>query len=103
MKNAGLLILRLIFGGLLAGHGAQKLFGWFEGPGIAGTTGMMEKMNMQPAKRWALLAGLSEFGGGVLSLLGFLNPLGSLAAIGAMSMAAAKVHWNKPIWSTKGG
>ena len=33
----GLLILRVVIGLTLAAHGAQKLFGWFGGHGIAGT------------------------------------------------------------------
>jgi len=39
MSDIGLLILRLAVGGLLAGHGSQKLFGWFSGPGLKGTAG----------------------------------------------------------------
>jgi len=103
MKDLAMLILRLTFGGLLAGHGGQKLFGWFEGHGLSGTSGWMESMGLTPGKPWALLAGLSEFGGGVLTLFGFLNPLGPLASIGAMAMAATKVHGGKPIWVTSGG
>ena len=37
MLNLALLTLRLTTGGLLAGHGAQKLFGAFGGPGLEGT------------------------------------------------------------------
>ena len=37
--DLGLLLLRLVVGGLLFGHGAQKLFGWFGGYGLAGTSG----------------------------------------------------------------
>src|SRR2546429_321128 len=33
MRDMGLLILRLVMGGLLVGHGSQKLFGWVSGPG----------------------------------------------------------------------
>jgi putative oxidoreductase len=103
MRDLARLIIRLTIGGLVAGHGAQKLFGWFGGGGVQGTAGMMEKLEMRPSRAWALLAGVSEFGGGLLTLLGALNPLGPLGIIGAMSMATAKVHWGKPIWSTAGG
>src|SRR4051794_4177236 len=103
MKDLGLLILRLIGGGLMAGHGAQKLFGWFGGGGIKGTADMMEHMNLRPPEPWAMLAGASEFGGGVLTALGALNPLGAIGTVSAMEMATVKAHWGKPIWSTKGG
>src|SRR5438552_16407426 len=102
MKNLALLILRLTVGALLAGHGAQKLFGWFGGHGLQGTAKWLESMGLRPGRQWALLAGLSEFGGGVLTALGFLNPLGPLGTIGAMGMATTKAHWGKPIWLTSG-
>jgi len=92
-----------VLGGLLAGHGAQKLFGSFSGPGIEGTSGFMEMLGLTPGKPWAFLAGLSEFGGGVLTALGFLNPLGPIGAIGAMTMATTTAHKGKPIWVTEGG
>ncbi|HET9496583.1 MAG TPA: DoxX family protein [Chloroflexia bacterium] len=103
MKDVGLLVLRVVVGGLMTGHGAQKLFGWWGGNGLEGTAGWLESMGMKPGKPWAIVAGASEFGGGVLTLLGFLNPLGPLGTIGSMSMATAKVHWGKPIWVTSGG
>jgi putative oxidoreductase len=31
--NVGRLMLRVVIGGLFIGHGARKLFGWFDGPG----------------------------------------------------------------------
>jgi len=103
MVNLALLLLRLTYGSLLMGHGGQKLFGWFKGPGLQGTSGWLESMNMKPGRFWALLAGGSEFGGGLLTALGFLNPIGPLATIGAMSMATVKAHWKLPIWTSKGG
>jgi putative oxidoreductase len=103
MRDLARLVMRLVVGGLLAGHGAQKLFGWFGGGGVEGTAGMMESLEMRPSRAWALLAGMSEFGGGVLMALGALNPLGPLGIMGAMSMATAKVHWGKPIWAGAGG
>jgi putative oxidoreductase len=101
--NLAALVLRVVLGGLLAGHGAQKLFGSFGGPGLGGTSGFMEMLGLKPGRPWAVLAGLSEFGGGVLTLLGFLSPLGPLGVIGSMSMATTKAHWGKPIWVTSGG
>lgn len=39
MVDVALLVLRATTGSLLAGHGAQKLFGWFGGHGLKGTSG----------------------------------------------------------------
>ena len=103
MRSIGVLIVRLVVGGLLAGHGAQKLFGAFGGRGVRGTGRWLESLRLQPGDAWARVAGSSELGGGVLTMLGFLNPLGPIAGIGAMAMAWAKVHLGKPVWVTAGG
>ena len=103
MGNLAALVFRAALGLLLAGHGAQKLFGWFGGHGLQGTSGFMESLGLRPGQPWAVLAGLSEFGGGMLTILGFLNPLGPLGVIGSMAMATTKVHWGVPIWVTEGG
>jgi putative oxidoreductase len=103
MADTGLLIQRLTMGGLLAGHGAQKLFGWFEGPGLKGMAGGLESMGFRPGTPWAMAASASEFGGGTLTALGLLYPLGPLATMGAMVVATAKFHWGKPIWASQGG
>ena len=101
--DLGLLALRATTGGLLAGHGAQKLFGAFGGHGLEGTAGWLESLGLRPGKAWAALAGLSEFGGGALTALGLGGPLGPIALQGAMATATRKAHWNKPIWVTEGG
>jgi putative oxidoreductase len=103
MKDLGLLVLRASVGTLVAGHGAQKLFGAFEGPGLEGAAGWLESLGLKPGKNWALLAGLSEFGGGALTALGLYTPLGLLGITGAMSMATTTAHKDKPIWVTSGG
>lgn len=103
MGNLAVLVLRAVMGSLLAGHGAQKLFGSFNGPGLEGTSGWLESLGMRPGRPWAVAAGLSEFGGGVFMILGLLNPIGPLGAIGSMVMATAKAHSVKPIWVTEGG
>jgi putative oxidoreductase len=103
VNEAAPMIVRVAQGSLMAGHGAQKLFGSFGGPGLEGTSGFMEMLGMRPGRPWAYLAGLSEFGGGVLTALGLFNPLGPLGVIASMSMATRKAHWGKPIWVTEGG
>ncbi|MEJ7763447.1 MAG: DoxX family protein [Thermomicrobiales bacterium] len=101
--DLGVLALRLGAGGLLAGHGAQKLFGSFGGPGLDGLGGFLETMGLRPGKRWATLAGVSEFGGGALTALGLGGPIGPIAMQGAMVTAIRQAHWGKPIWGTEGG
>src|SRR5215211_1300667 len=103
LNEAAPMIVRLAQGSLMAGHGAQKLFGSFGGPGLEGTSGFMEMLGMRPGRPWAYMAGISEFGGGVLTAPGLLNPVGPLGIIGAMAMATRKAHWDKPIWVTEGG
>ncbi len=103
LRDEGLAVLRGVTGGLMTGHGAQKLFGAFSGPGLKGTAGFMERLGLQPGRLWGAAAALSEFGGGALTTLGFLYPLGSIATISSMTMATAKAHWGKPIWVSSGG
>src|SRR3712207_1389402 len=101
--DVGVLILRLVVGGVMFGHGAQKLFGWFGGDGLAGTSGFFgSQLRLRPANVWALLAALSEAGGGLLLALGLLNPLGSLGIIAAMLVASILVHWPR-FWDTDSG
>src|SRR5438132_12126364 len=102
MKDAGILAVRAVGGALLAGHGAQKLFGAFEGPGLRGTAAGMETLGLTPGSYWGTAAALSEFGGGTLLALGLLSPLGSIGAISAMTMATVKAHWRRPSWVNKG-
>jgi putative oxidoreductase len=103
MLAIGLLILRLVVGLTLAGHGAQKLFGWWGGSGMKGWTGMVGKLRIRPALAWAWVAALAEFAGGLLVALGLLFPIGSLAIAGSMLVAIATVHLAKGFWVTKGG
>jgi putative oxidoreductase len=101
--DLALFALRIVAGLLMAGHGAQKLFGSFGGHGIAGTGQFFESLGLRPGQRHARLAGLSEFGGGLLLVLGLLTPLGAAAVIGVMTVAILTVHLPKGPWATEGG
>lgn len=103
MMDLGLLIIRLVIGLLFAAHGAQKLFGWFGGYGLAGTGGWMDSLGLKPGKTMALMAGLSELIGGLLLVAGFLTPLAALLIAGTMIMAIVKVHLPNGLWSTANG
>jgi putative oxidoreductase len=103
MRDLGLLTLRLTLGGLLAGHGAQKLFGAFEGEGPEGTGKFMERLGLRPGEQWAITAGLGELAGGALTTLGFLNPVGPITTLGPMVVAWRRAHGDKPIWAQQGG
>jgi putative oxidoreductase len=100
---SGLLLLRLAVGGIMAAHGAQKLFGWWGGPGINGTVGMCGSF----AYRFPVLMGWSlaftESGGGLLIAAGLLTPLGALGVTIVMINAVYLVHWSKGFFVGKGG
>jgi putative oxidoreductase len=99
----GLFFLRLFLGVLLFAHGTQKLFGWFGGHGPDGTGAFFEQVGHRPGRQMAILAGLSEAGGGTLLVLGLLNPLACAMVIGVMVTAAVSVHGDKGLWATNGG
>jgi len=46
---------------------------------------------------------LGETGGGLLTLLGFLQPVGPITTLAPMIVAWGRAHWGKPIWVTSGG
>jgi putative oxidoreductase len=99
----GLFVLRVVIGGLLFAHGTQKLFGWYGGHGLDGTGGFFEQVGHRPGRTMAMVAGLSEAGGGLLLILGLLTPLGSAMIIGTMLVAAVSVHAPNGLWATNGG
>jgi putative oxidoreductase len=100
----GILFLRVIVGLLFFAHGAQKLFGWFGGPGPRGTAGFFGSLGFrrQHALPMAVMAGLSE-AAGVLFALGFLTPFAALAMASVMVVAVGTVHFRNGIWATNGG
>jgi putative oxidoreductase len=98
----GILFLRIVVGGSLFGHGAQKLFGWFGGHGLRGTSGFFGSLGFRPALPMALLAGVSE-AAGLLFAFGVLTPFAALAMASVMVVAVGTVHWRNGFWATSGG
>lgn len=102
MRDAGILALRLTVGSYLAVHGAQKLFGHFDGPGLDKAGAGFERMGLRPGKPFAALAATSELTGGVLTATGLGFPVGPIVIASAMAVAIT-THADKGAMGQKGG
>lgn len=100
--DIALLLLRLTVGLSLFAHGAQKLFGWFGGGGLAATAGGFDSIGFRPGRVSAVLAGLGEAGGGLLLALGLFTPLGGAAAASTM-LVAGSMHTAAGFFGGNGG
>lgn len=93
MRPYGLTALRLCVGAVFAAHGAQKLFGAWGGPGLAGTTTMVAGLGLDPAYPLAILLAVTEFAGGLMLIAGGGTLWASLALAIDMAVAVWKVHY----------
>jgi putative oxidoreductase len=98
-----MLILRVVFGIALAAHGSQKLFGWFGGHGLSGTTRFFGQLGYRAPLAMAVLAGVAELGGGLLLALGLVTPLAAAAIAIVMLNAIVAVHRHNGFWNADGG
>lgn len=101
--DTGLLLLRLVVGTTLAAHGAQKLFGWFGGPGLAGAGAGLESLGFTPGRRHALAAGAVEIAGGLLLAIGLATPLAAAIVASVMIVAAVSAHLPRGFFAHNGG
>ena len=86
--------LRIALGVIFLAHGSQKLFGWLGGKGLTDTAGFfVGKFGMTHGMLWAVLAGIGEFGGGLLLLFGLFTRFGALLISIVMLVAIFNVHW----------
>jgi putative oxidoreductase len=98
----GLLLLRMVVGGTMAAHGAQKLLGWFDGPGLGGVRKMLGSLGFRWPAFMALGLALTECAG-LLFAVGFLTPLAALGIAVVMLNAVALVHFKNGFWNGNGG
>ncbi|WP_432129310.1 DoxX family protein [Streptomyces sp. bgisy082] len=85
--DTGLLILRLVAGLLIAGHGMQKVSFRLGGNGLAGGTEEFRQDGFRGGALTALAAGAGQIGSGLLLAAGALTPLAAASAIGVMTVA----------------
>lgn len=97
------LALRLPIGVILIAHGAQKLFGWFGGYGLEGTGQWMASIGLTPGYLMALMAGSSEFFGGLFLLLGLLTRPTAAVLSFTMLIAIFSVHIDNGLFLANNG
>lgn len=97
------LALRIPIGIILIAHGAQKLFGWFGGYGLEGTGQWMASIGLTPGYLMALMAGSSEFFGGLFLLLGLLTRPTALVLSFTMVVAIFSVHIGNGLFLANNG
>jgi putative oxidoreductase len=90
--SKSLLIVRVVLGVIFFAHGAQKVFGWYGGPGLRGVIGYFKQSLGIPAPL-TVLAAVTECLGGLAMIVGLLVRPAALGLILVMLVAIAKVHW----------
>jgi putative oxidoreductase len=103
IHDLGLLASRLAVGLGYASHGAQKAFGWFEGPGPQGAAGFMESLGLRPGAQYATAASSAELGAGVMIALGLGGPIGPAMLLSGMMVAQTTVHAKNGFFADKNG
>jgi putative oxidoreductase len=95
--------LRLALGVIFAAHGAQKVLGRFNGPGLAKWISYSAPFPfMRPAWLWMGAAAFAELIGGILLLVGFLTRLGAFLIFCTMLTAVIGVHWKEGLFLPAG-
>ncbi|MEU8778916.1 DoxX family protein [Streptomyces sp. NPDC048606] len=95
--DTGLLVLRLLVGLLIAGHGVQKISTRLGGKGLDGGSREFRADGFRGGKATALAAGGGQIGSGLLLAAGLLTPLASAGAVGVMTVALT-VKWPNGLW-----
>jgi putative oxidoreductase len=103
IHDLGLLAARMTLGASYAAHGAQKAFGWFEGPGPQGAAGFMESLGFRPGEKFAASASYAELAAGTLIALGLGGPIGPALVLSGMLVAQTTVHAKNGYFASKSG
>jgi putative oxidoreductase len=107
--STALLVLRLVPGLLLIGHGLQKLVPPNYSPpllnarGHGATASGFEQLGIRPGLPAAVLAGSAEILGGGSLEAGLLTPVGTILIGAVMTTAILTAHARNGIWPAEGG
>lgn len=87
-SDIGLLVLRVVVGGVFIAHGVQKVFGLFGGLGPGGTAEALAGLGFSAfASPLAWVLGVGQLVLGALLVLGLLTPFAAAALLGAKVVA----------------
>lgn len=98
LAGAAPLVLRLVFGFMIAAHGWQKLQG-----GPAQFAGFLTKLGVPAPEIMAWVVTLTELGGGILLIVGLLTRLAALALAINLTVALLLVKLDAGLISMQGG
>jgi putative oxidoreductase len=85
------LVLRLLLGGVMFPHGAQKALGWFGGQGLSATiNGFTTHMGIPLVFAWLAVA--AEFLGSLGLIVGLLTRVAAFGIAVVMAVAVLMVH-----------
>ncbi len=98
--NLVLLVVRVILGVTLFGHGDQKVF---KGGKLPGTAAWFDSIGMKPGMLHARMAAATEMGSGALLALGLLTSLAGAAFVALMIVAGWTVHRANGFFIVKSG
>ena len=90
--DCALVVARTILAWVFIYHGARRLFGWFDGPGLHRSADYFaHTAGLHPGVVFAALGGTVEFFGGIALVFGLLSRLAGAAIFGDMMMAVITV------------
>lgn len=101
--DLALLMLRLVVGLTFAAHGAQKAFGWWQGPGPANWLKAIHRMGFHPPTFFAAASIFNELAGGLALAVGFATPLAAAMLVAQSVVIVVKAHWQHGWFATQGG
>jgi putative oxidoreductase len=94
--DLGLLVLRLVLGGMFVAHGLDQLFGWFDGLGRSGTEDLVSGYGFTEPQIFTWILGITQTAGGALLILGLFTPIGAAAVLAVMvNVIVVKGDWNR--------
>ena len=102
-SDLGIFIVRLAVALTFAAHGAQKVLGWWGGPGFAAWTSGIARMGLRPAPFWAAISSGVELVGGLLLALGLFTPIASALLVAQSTYIVLRTHLPRGFWNSRGG